>query len=116
MKAYHREERPWGWFEILYEEQHLKIKKILVKPRKRLSYQSHEGRTENWTIIQGQAVVILEDRRNPLTCNQMIFIPARAKHRIENSGTEDLIFIEIQTGSYLGEDDIIRFEDDYKRI
>ena len=112
----YREERPWGWFEILYEEDHIKIKKILVKPGKRLSLQSHDQRSENWTIVQGQATVIMDDQIHHLVPNQMIFIPKKSKHRIENHNTTELVFIEIQTGSYLGEDDIVRYQDDFNRF
>ena len=110
-----REYRPWGWFEVLYEEDRLKIKKIMVEPGMRLSYQSHDQRSENWTVVQGEATVILDDRAHQLCPNQMIFIPRRSKHRIENQGDKNLIFIEIQTGAYLGEDDIIRYQDDFNR-
>lgn len=111
-----REERPWGWYEILYEEKNLKIKKIMIKPGLRLSLQSHDQRGENWTIIKGNAIVTREKENIQLTSNQMVFIPPKSKHRIENTGNSELIFIEIQSGTYLGEDDIIRYEDDFNRI
>jgi mannose-1-phosphate guanylyltransferase/mannose-1-phosphate guanylyltransferase/mannose-6-phosphate isomerase len=111
-----KEKRPWGWFEILYEEKNLKIKRILVKPGLRLSLQSHKHRVENWTIIKGTAVVTRDTENIRLTANQAVFIPAKAKHRIENVSDTDLVFMEIQSGSYLGEDDIIRYEDDFNRI
>jgi len=116
MTALYKEERPWGSFEILYEEDQLKIKKILVKPGHRLSLQSHRYRSENWIIIEGEAVVILDDKEIPLVSQQSVFIPANAKHRIKNDGDIPVIFIEVQTGSYLGEDDIVRYEDDYNRL
>ena len=112
----YKEERPWGWFEILHEESDLKIKRIMVEPGKRLSLQSHEKRSENWTIIKGRAIVTLDDQEHSLSINQMIFIPCRARHRIENSGSSEMIFVEIQTGTYLGEDDIVRYQDDFNRI
>lgn len=111
----YKEERPWGWFEVLHEEPDLKVKRIMVKPGKRLSLQSHEKRAENWTIISGRAIVTLDDQEHHLSCNQMIFIPCQARHRIENSGKSEMIFIEVQTGTYLGEDDIIRYQDDFNR-
>lgn len=116
MTVIYREKRPWGWFEILHEESGLKIKRIMVLPGKRLSYQSHEKRSENWTVIQGQALVVLDGTEHPLSSLQMIYIPANAKHRIQNPGREKLIFIEIQTGDYLGEDDIVRYQDDFNRM
>lgn len=110
-----REERPWGWFEVLYEEPGLKVKRIMVRPGRRLSLQSHEQRAENWVIVQGRALFTLDDREYPLEPRQSVFIPQRGRHRIENPGTEDLVFVEVQTGSYLGEDDIVRYQDDFNR-
>lgn len=111
----YKEERPWGWFEILFEEAQLKIKRILVKPGKRLSLQSHEHRAENWVVVQGQALVTLGEEMVKLGKRQMVLIPEKTKHRMENPGQEDLVFIEVQTGTYLGEDDITRFQDDFDR-
>jgi mannose-6-phosphate isomerase-like protein (cupin superfamily) len=111
----YKEERPWGWFEVLHEEERLKIKRIMVKPGKRLSLQSHQRRAENWVIVQGQALFTLDDSTSRLGPRQAVFIPEKARHRMENPGREDLIFIEVQTGTYLGEDDITRFQDDFDR-
>ena len=107
--------RPWGWFEVLHEEENLKVKRIAVKPGERLSLQSHRSRRENWTVIEGEALVTVEDDTHRLSAYEMVFIPAAAKHRIQNPGQVVLVFIEVQTGSYLGEDDIIRYQDDYDR-
>ncbi len=112
----YKEERPWGWFEILYEEAALKVKRILVFPGKRLSLQSHSQREENWLILQGRAVVTVGPGRLHLSPAQTAHIPRQARHRIENVGSKDLIFIEVQAGSYLGEDDIVRYEDDFQRV
>jgi mannose-1-phosphate guanylyltransferase/mannose-6-phosphate isomerase len=111
-----REERPWGWFEVLFEEAGLKVKRIMVRPGKRLSLQSHERRAENWVMAQGQARVTLGERTVDLEKRQSVFIPEKTKHRVENPGKEDLVFIEVQTGTYLGEDDITRYQDDFNRI
>ena len=111
----YKEERPWGWFEILYEEATLKVKRIMVRPGQRLSLQSHARRAENWTVIQGRALVTVGEEEIPRSANQAIYIPQGARHRIENPGTEEMVFIEVQTGSYLGEDDIVRYQDDYRR-
>jgi mannose-1-phosphate guanylyltransferase/mannose-1-phosphate guanylyltransferase/mannose-6-phosphate isomerase len=116
MNDNYKEERPWGNFEILHEEEHLKVKKIVVKPGKRLSLQSHKRRSENWVIIRGSALVTLDEEEIPRSANQSVFIPAGARHRIKNAGKEDVVFIEVQTGTYLGEDDIIRYEDDFNRV
>ena len=111
----YKEERPWGWFEILYEEAGLKVKRIMVKPGRRLSLQSHEQRAENWVVVQGKALFTLDDKTFALEPHQSVFIPARSKHRMENPGPEELVFVEVQTGAYLGEDDITRFQDDFNR-
>ena len=92
-----------------------KVKKICVHPGKRLSLQSHDQRSEHWTIVKGTAKVQLNDDFITLERNGYIFIPLKALHRIENIGTEDLEFIEVQVGDYLGEDDIKRYEDDFGR-
>jgi len=110
-----KEERPWGWFEILHEEANLKVKRIMVKPGKRLSLQSHERRAEDWVVIQGRALFTLDEETSELLPHQAVFIPRKSKHRMENPGEEELVFIEVQTGTYLGEDDIIRFQDDFDR-
>lgn len=114
--ANYREERPWGWFEILFEEAGLKVKRIMVKPGKRLSLQSHENRAENWVVIRGRALFTLEEKTYELEPHQAVFIPEKSKHRMENPGGEEMVFIEVQTGSYLGEDDITRYQDDFDRI
>jgi mannose-6-phosphate isomerase-like protein (cupin superfamily) len=111
----YREDRPWGRFEILFEEAGLKVKRIMVKPGKRLSLQSHERRAENWVVVQGQALVTLGEEIVALEKRQAVFIPEKTKHRMENPGKEELVFIEVQTGTYLGEDDITRFQDDFDR-
>ena len=113
--ANYKEERPWGWFEILFEEAGLKVKRIMVKPGKRLSLQSHERRAENWVVIQGRARVTIGERTHELEPHQAVFIPRQSRHRMENPGQEEMIFIEVQTGSYLGEDDITRYQDDFDR-
>jgi len=111
----YKEERPWGWFEILYEEANLKVKRIMVKPGKRLSLQSHERRAENWVIVQGKGLFTLDVRTFDLEPQQSVFFPQKSKHRMENPGRDELVFIEVQTGTYLGEDDITRFQDDFDR-
>jgi mannose-1-phosphate guanylyltransferase/mannose-6-phosphate isomerase len=85
----YKEERPWGWFEILFEEATLKIKRILVKPGKRLSLQSHERRAENWIVVQGQALVTNGEEIVRLEKRQAVFIPEKTKHRMENPGPDN---------------------------
>jgi mannose-6-phosphate isomerase len=109
------DERPWGNFRVLDEGSTYKVKRIEVLPQKRLSYQKHTHRAEHWMVVAGEAKVTLEGREVTLTLGQTIDIPVGAAHRIENTAGEKLIFIEIQRGSYLGEDDIQRLQDDYGR-
>lgn len=107
--------RPWGGFEVLSDTDHFKVKRITVDPGARLSYQSHKKRAEHWTVIEGEAEVILDDVSHFLKSNDSITIPMGAKHRVKNVGIRPLILVEIQTGSYFGEDDIVRYQDDYAR-
>jgi mannose-1-phosphate guanylyltransferase/mannose-6-phosphate isomerase len=109
------EERPWGSFEVLLDGKDLKVKRLIVLPGQRLSYQSHTRRDENWTIIKGLAEITLNDEVKTLKAGEHIFIPRLAKHRVANRGKEDLVFVEVQTGTYFGEDDITRYSDDYGR-
>ena len=109
------EYRPWGYYEILKEKTNYKVKRITVKPGERLSYQYHHKRSEVWTIVSGIATMTLDDKISHYIYGETILIPQGTKHRVENKGIEDLIFIEVQHGSYFGEDDIIRIEDDYNR-
>ena len=110
-------ERPWGWYINVKEEKgFFKIKHICVKPKKRLSLQSHYKRSEHWVIVKGIALITCGDKVFKLRENESTYIPKGETHRIENHEKAPLEIIEIQTGSYLGEDDIIRLEDDYQRI
>ena len=109
------EQRPWGSFENLLDEEYCKVKRIVVKPNQRLSYQYHHERTEHWVIVQGEAIVTLDDTEYKYHIGDVVEIPVTTKHRVENKFNKDLIFIETQTGTYFGEDDIVRIEDDYGR-
>lgn len=108
-------ERPWGKYYVLKDEENYKLKRIEVNPHHRLSYQYHHHRQEHWVVVKGEAVVILDGEEHTVKYGESIFIPLGAKHRIENRTDEVLEFIEVQTGTYFGEDDIIRIEDDYAR-
>ena len=92
------------------------VKKIIVKPGESLSLQMHNHRTEHWIVVDGTAVVEINGEENILNKNESIYIPLGSKHRLSNNCKEPLILIEVQSGNYLGEDDIIRFEDKYGRI
>jgi len=107
--------RPWGEYIVIESSNNFKIKKIDVLPGQRLSYQYHNGRSETWVIIQGKARVTIDGIEKTHDKGDTIIIPKKAKHRIENISRKNLIFIEIQTGDYFEEDDIIRIQDDYNR-
>jgi glycosyltransferase involved in cell wall biosynthesis/mannose-6-phosphate isomerase-like protein (cupin superfamily) len=109
------EQRPWGSYTVLDEGHHYKVKRLEVLPGKRLSYQKHTQRTEHWMVVQGRANVTLEGQEIPVETGGTMDVPLGAAHRIANPGSETLVLIEIQRGSYLGEDDIIRLQDDYGR-
>lgn len=109
------EERPWGSFIVMEEGPSYKVKRIVVNPGHRLSYQSHKKRDELWIVVKGEAIVTIDDKEKTVPYGYSVKIKRNQKHRIENKDKENLVFIEIQTGTYFGEDDIIRFEDDYKR-
>ena len=108
-------DRPWGYYVNVHEEPGFKLKKISVKPGKRLSLQSHEKRSEHWVIVKGIGKVQVGHDFHTLVPNQHVYIPKKVLHRIENVGTEELVFTETQVGEYLGEDDITRYEDDFGR-
>lgn len=107
--------RPWGTYTILEDNPKYKIKRIEVKPGGRLSLQKHFHRSEHWTVVSGTAVVTLGEREISLRANESIYIPMAELHRLENRGKLLLVVIETQIGDYLGEDDIVRIQDDYKR-
>ncbi len=110
------DQRPWGNFTVLDEGDEFKVKRIEVLPNKRLSYQKHARRTEHWFVVRGTAKVTLNDREILVKTGEAIDIRLGDKHRVENPDpVELLIFIETQTGDYFGEDDIVRFEDDFGR-
>lgn len=107
--------RPWGRFVILDQGDGFKVKRIEVMAGKRLSLQSHEQRQEQWTVVGGQALVTVDSAEHRLGPGESIRIPRQARHRVACVGAEPLCFIEVQTGAYLGEDDIVRYEDDFSR-
>lgn len=107
--------RPWGEYWVLQDEKTHKVKKIMVKPGGRLSYQYHFKRSEVWTIVEGIAHITLDGTVKEYCVGDVAQIPQGMKHRIENRMNEPVFFIEVQYGSYFGEDDIVRIEDDYNR-
>ena len=109
------DQRPWGTFTVLDEGDGFKVKRIEVFPGKRLSYQKHSQRAEHWVVVQGTAKVTLDDREIVVEAGQAIDIRVGSAHRVENTGEKPLVFIEVQRGDYLGEDDIVRLQDDFGR-
>jgi mannose-6-phosphate isomerase len=108
--------RPWGNYKILHEDDTCKVKLITVNPGKRLSLQSHSKREELWVITEGTAMMTLGVMKFTMKVGDKVKIPYHTKHRVENIGTVPLKFVEVQTGTYFGEDDIVRYEDDFGRI
>ncbi len=110
------ERRPWGTYTVLDDGDDCKVKRITVDPGQRLSYQSHARRAEHWVIVAGTATVTLDGAEIVLRPGQAIDIPLQAAHRVANHGTDELVFVEVQLGDYFGEDDIVRYSDDYGRV
>jgi mannose-6-phosphate isomerase len=109
------EQKPWGYYEVLLNAENTKVKRITVNPGGKLSYQYHHKRSEHWVMIEGTASVIVNDHSKIVEAGDSIYIPVGTKHRVSNEGDTDLVFIEVQTGEYFGEDDITRIEDLYNR-
>lgn len=107
--------RPWGSFTTLEEGSGYKIKRIEVNPGHRLSLQMHHHRSEHWIVVSGTAKVVCGDEEKILSSNQSTYVPQCTSHRLENPGVIKLVLIEVQNGQYLGEDDIVRYQDDYAR-
>lgn len=114
-ETFPRDHRPWGWFETLTLTDRFQVKRIVVHPGAALSLQSHFHRSEHWIVVSGTARVTVDDEVRLVTENQAVYIPLGAIHRMENPGCVPMVLIEVQTGTYLGEDDIVRYEDIYAR-
>jgi len=110
-----RVSRPWGYYEILAEGPTFKVKRLMVKPGAKLSLQMHQHRAEHWVIVSGEAEVVNDEKVMVLIANQSTYIAEKTRHRLSNPGTDPLYVIEVQSGHYLGEDDIVRFDDIYQR-
>ena len=107
--------RPWGWYDSIDSGDRFQVKRIVVKPGASLSLQMHHHRAEHWIVVRGTARVTRNDESYLVTENESTYIPIGTRHRLENPGRVPLEMIEVQSGSYLGEDDIVRFEDIYGR-
>lgn len=110
-----KEERPWGRYFVLHDTPTYKLKRIEVDPKGKLSYQFHKKRSEAWTIVKGIGSITLDGNINDYKAGETILIPQGTRHRIENKTDQLVVFIEVQTGCYFGEDDIVRIEDIYNR-
>ena len=108
-------DRPWGTFEVLREQNNYKVKVLTVNPSEKLSLQYHRHRSEHWVVVEGTALVQIGDKEFTLNVNESTYVPAKQKHRLSNPSLEPLKVIEVQSGDYLGEDDIVRLEDVYRR-
>ena len=113
--AHNRAYRPWGFYESLIQGDRFQVKRIVVKPGQKLSLQKHFHRAEHWVVVTGTALVTRDDTSTLLHENESIYVPLGAVHRLENPGRIPLTLIEVQSGAYLGEDDIVRIEDTYGR-
>ena len=114
MAVFHKTvHRPWGYFAVLEDSDDCKVRRLVVRPGQVLSLQMHERRAEHWTVVSGEPKVMIGEKENVLAPNESVFIPAGTRHRLENPGSRDVVLIEVQTGEYLGADDIVRYEDVY---
>ena len=111
-----KEERPWGWYDVIDHGDRYKVKSIEVQPGQKLSLQRHYHRSEHWVVVDGAALVEVDGKETLVFENQSTYIPANSIHRLSNPGKIPLRIIEVQSGAYLEEDDIERFDDDYGRI
>jgi mannose-6-phosphate isomerase len=107
--------RPWGHYVVIDDSATHKVKRIVVQPGRRLSYQRHAHRSEHWFVVAGTGAVTLDGSTIDICAGSAVDVPVGAAHRIENTGVDDLVFIEVQRGEYFGEDDIDRLEDDFGR-
>ena len=107
--------RPWGSFQVLEDTESYKVKRLCVDPGQRLSYQKHARRAEHWVVVEGRAIVTLDGVEHDLGPGDSIDIALGTAHRVHNPGADELVFVEVQTGDYFGEDDIVRLDDDYGR-
>jgi mannose-6-phosphate isomerase-like protein (cupin superfamily) len=115
-KATPENHRPWGHYDVLASALDHQVKTITVAPHKRLSLQMHNRRSEHWVVVRGEAIATLNGRDIRLGVGDHIFIGTGSAHRIANPGSEPLVFVEVQIGDYFGEDDIVRFDDDFGRV
>lgn len=113
--AFPKDHRPWGWFVSLVVGNRFQVKRIMVHPGASLSLQSHFHRSEHWIVVEGTARVTIDDAVKLVTENESVYLPLGCVHQMENPGKVPMVLIEVQTGAYVGEDDIVRYEDVYAR-
>ena len=114
-EVFPKDHRPWGWFESLALGDRFQVKRICVKPGAALSLQSHKYRSEHWIVVEGKAKVTIDSEITMVEEGQSVYVPLGAIHRMENPGKQNMLLIEVQIGTYFGEDDITRYEDVYER-
>ena len=110
-----QEQRPWGYFEVLFDEPGYRVKRVVVKPGERLSLQFHRYRSEHWFVVSGSGLAVVNDEETIVRAGTSLDIPQNSRHRLENDGEAPLVLVEIQCGDILDEDDIVRLQDDYGR-
>ena len=115
MSGVGKEQRPWGYFEVLLDEPGYKVKRVVVKPGERLSLQFHRHRSEHWFVVSGSGLAVVNDEETVVRPGTSLDIPQRSRHRLKNDGEAPLVLVEIQCGDVLDEDDIVRLQDDYGR-
>ncbi len=113
--AIEHDDRPWGYYEVVDVAEEFRVKRICVRPGQRLSYQRHSHRSEHWYVVAGSGVATIDGADQRLGAGSTVDIPVGTSHRVANDGDVDLVFVEVQTGAYFGEDDIERLDDDYGR-
>jgi len=115
MSDLEKSDRPWGRYEVLQDSSTHKVKCIWINPGARISYQRHKHRAEHWFVVKGSGEVTIDGKTSPIQTGQSVDFPVGVLHRIANTSTQEMIFVEVQTGTYFGEDDIERVEDDFGR-
>lgn len=110
-----RDDRPWGYYEVIDDGPDFRVKRICVRAGHRISYQRHRGRSEQWFVVSGRGAVVVDGVEHKISAGDTVGIPVGSAHRVAGIGSEDLVFIEIQTGAYLDESDVERLDDDYGR-
>lgn len=108
-------QKPWGSYEAIYNDPDTQVKIIKIAPGQRPSYQYHFKRAETWVVVRGSGILLQDGAERPVSAGTVVFVPKESKHAVRNTGSGELMFVEVQTGEYFGEDDIVRLDDQYGR-